>query len=73
MLNSGVDYYFSSKCYIKELVNKDNVKKFSIVNSPVIAPSKCSFKNQHTYLSDLALRGVIEHGIVEKGYSDLKV
>lgn len=39
----------------------------------MIAPSKCSFKNQHKYLSDVVLRAVIEHGVVENGYPDLKV
>ena len=55
MLNSGVDYNFKRNTYIKQNGYKKDIKQFSIVNSPMIAPSKCSFLKQDIYLTDKIL------------------
>ena len=74
MLNSGIDYDLSGKCYIKEIKNttkKQEVKQFSIYNSPMLAPSKCSFYNQRTFLNDKILASVLEKFLSENGPFDV--
>lgn len=55
MLNSGVDYDLKIEPYIKLKKFERNVKQFSIFNSPMLAPSKCSFFMQKIYLEDESL------------------
>ena len=71
VLNSGVDYDLSNKCYIKFLRNNNGVKQFSVFNSPMIAPSKCSFNNQSTYLNNKELTGVIKKFLEKNGPFDI--
>ena len=59
-LNSGVDYDLSGKCYIKYIKDNDGIKQYSVINSPMIAPSKCSFNNQEIYLNDKELAVAIK-------------
>ena len=73
-LNSGVDYDLSGKCYIKEIKKsnkKNEVKQFSIYNSPMLAPSKCSFFNQKTYINDNTLIYVVKKFLMQYGPFDV--
>lgn len=52
VLSSGVFYDKSRKIYIKKINNKYNVDEYTIVNSPVLAPSKQSESNFKNYVED---------------------
>ena len=71
MLNSGVDYDLKHECYIKEIADKNDVKQYSIINSPILAPSKCSFNNQKIYLEDKILADVLDDFLSKNGPFDV--
>jgi len=71
VLNSGIDYDFSGKCHIEYLKTNDGIKQFSVFNSPMIAPSKCSFNNQDVYLNNKELTTVIKKFLGEQGHFDV--
>lgn len=54
-LNSGIDYDLKRDPYIKLEKIREGIKQFSVFNSPMLAPSKCSFFNQKIYLKDKSL------------------
>lgn len=72
MLNSGVDYDFKSNTYIKsQNIEKNGIKQFSIFNSPMLAPSKCSFFRQDVYLDDEILYKIFSDFIKKYGPFDV--
>lgn len=70
-LNSGTEYDFKSNVHIKYNKSDDGIKQFSIFNSPMLAPSKCSFLNQKIYLEDKKLYKVFLDFIKENGPFDV--
>ena len=72
MLNSGVDYSILNKaCYVKYIGESQGVKKFSIYNSPVLAPSKADFYGQKIYLTDQICKKVLKKWIQQEGPFDV--
>lgn len=71
VLNSGVDYDFSGKCYIRKLKNNDGITQYTIVNSPILAPSKCSFNSLNTYLDDSVLVDILDDFLTKNGNYDV--
>lgn len=59
-LSSGIAYDLSGKCYVQELPKDGNIRRFQVVNSPMLAPSKSSFYEQEIYLKDRTLKNVIK-------------
>jgi len=55
-LSSGISYSLSHKCYIRKLGKNNGVKKFDVVNSPIMSPGHFSFYNQRRYLNDQSLK-----------------
>lgn len=70
-LNSGVDYNLSGKLYYEKIGQIDNIKKFRILNSPILAPSKCSFFEIDVYLNDESLKNLFANFINENGPFDV--
>lgn len=57
-LSSGIAYDGRGTCHVEELASDGNVRRFQIVNSPMLAPSKSSFYDQGIYLSDAIVKDV---------------
>ena len=57
-LSSGIAYDGKKKCRVEKLSDEDGVKRFQIVNSPMLAPSKSSFYEQDIYLNDETVKNV---------------
>ncbi len=70
-LSSGTAYNLSGKCYIERLPDDRNVKRYQVVNSPMLAPSKTSFFNQKIYTTDMQLKHVLLNFINEIGGIDV--
>ena len=72
MLNSGVEYtLLKRKCFIRKIKAKENLKQFSIVNSPVMAPSKADFYGQKEYLENKELAQIIQKFLIKYGPFDV--
>lgn len=71
VLNSGIDYDLSGECHIKYLKTNEGIKQFAVFNSPMLAPSKCSFNNQDVYLNNKELTMVIKKFLKEQGNFDV--
>ena len=59
-LSGGTEYDLSGKCKIKKIKEENNVSSYSIINSPMLAPSKASFYELDKYLRDQSLSTVLE-------------
>lgn len=70
-LSSGIAYNLNKKCYIEELERDGDIRRFQVVNSPMLAPSKSSFYDQHIYLSDSILKNVLRDFIRKMGDIDV--
>lgn len=72
MLNSGVDYTLVNRsCHIVPSGIHNGVHQFSVVNSPVMAPSKADFYGQKNYLENTVLKSVVGKFIAEYGPFDV--
>lgn len=60
-LSSGIAYDLSGKCYVQELPKDGNIRRFQVINSPMLAPSKSSFYEQDVYLKDRTLKEVVNN------------
>lgn len=65
ILNSGIDYDLSGNCYCKAINKKSDVHQYTIVNSPIISPAHCSFRQQDVYLNDMVLVNVFKKFLKE--------
>lgn len=71
-LDSGTEYDLSKKLKIKQRRTEyDNVKMFSIVNSPIIAPACFSFYQMHEYLNDSTVKDLLMQFIEDNGPFDV--
>ena len=70
-LSSGISYSLSQKCYIRKIGKNKSIKKFDVVNSPMMSPSHFSFYNQRTYLNDQSLKGALFKFIERQGGFDI--
>jgi len=70
-LSSGTAYDLSGKCRIEKLSSDGKIKRYQIVNSPMLAPSKASFYNQDTYIHDDNLKKILMNFINELGGVDV--
>lgn len=70
-LSSGTAYNLSGKCYIERLPDDQNVRRYQVVNSPMLAPSKTSFFDQKIYTTDIRLKRVLLEFINEIGGVDV--
>lgn len=70
-LSSGTEYDFSKQLYCKCINNESDIKQFEIVNSPILAPSKASFYEIETYLSDIRLKRLLKEFIEKYGPFDV--
>lgn len=67
---SGLDYsYFRSDCYIRRINNKRHpqIQTFSVINSPVVAPSHFAFHNPIENVSDSTLEECFQQFISQQG------
>lgn len=71
ILSSGLDYDSKGKCYIKQLIKKENVEQFSIVNSPIKAPGGKSFYNIDKYILDTEVKMILKNFINSIGNIDI--
>lgn len=72
LLNSGIDYSFlNTKCRVVASGLFKGCKKFSILNSPVLAPSKANFSNIEAYLNDYTLKATFNNFLEEYGPFDV--
>lgn len=72
LLNSGVEYdFFNNEIYIKKIGDHLGCKQYSIVNSPILAPSKANFFNIQEYLQNDNLKKVFKSFIDEFGPFDI--
>lgn len=70
-LAGGMEYDISGKCKIKKINNDSITEDYTIVNSPMLAPSKASFRELDLYIKDDILAEVLKKIIIEKGPFDI--
>ena len=69
-LYSGLDYsYLRSDCYIRQIKNKrhSQIKTFSIINSPIVAPSHFAFHHPMGNVFDSVLERCFQQFLIEQG------
>ena len=71
-LSSGTEYDLSGKCKICKVNAKNSVTEdYTIVNSPMLAPSKASFYDLYKYMKDEILKNVLKDFLHKKGPFDV--
>lgn len=70
-LSSGIAYDGKKKCRVEKLSDEDGVKRFQIINSPMLAPSKSSFYEQDIYLNDEIVKNVFRNFLLAVGGVDV--
>jgi len=71
-LSSGIIYNFWKRgAYIRARSERNGVKSYEIVNSPITAPAHTAFYSLDTYLKDKTLRRVIKNFINVHGPFDI--
>jgi len=71
--NSGISYDTSKKLKIKRIKNSisKEIKTYTIVNSPILAPSHHNFYGIKEYLTDTSLYEILKKFILKQGGFDI--
>lgn len=71
-LSSGVDYdIFNKSPHIVTLGVNKGIKKYSLFNSPIMAPSKADFYDKYEYLTNQTIKGLLKEFLLAEGPFDI--
>ena len=70
-LTGGIEYDISGKCKIKKNGRNSITEDYTIVNSPMLAPAKASFRELNLYIKDDKLAKILKKFLIEKGPFDV--